>query len=457
MAVGTSAALSARQAEQTGATVRVLGAAGTVTGSRFLVRSKSQDLLMDCGLFQGGRNLEDKNWQPFPVDPDRIETVLLTHAHLDHVGYLPRLVAQGFRGPIYATGATCALMELVLRDAAHLQEQEAAYANRSGYSRHKPALPLYTQDEAELALERLRPVTFDHPLSLGGVTAVWRAAGHILGSASIELTVESTAASRLLVFSGDLGRFDDPMMRPPAFVEQADTLVLESTYGDRLHGPESVDVGLEAALGRVMRSKGVLLIPAFAVGRTQRVLYSIRRLQDEGRAPDIPVIIDSPMAVDASSLYCRFGDDHNLDVNLLMENRNCALRCRQTRFIREVEESKELNLLAGPAVIISASGMCSGGRVLHHLKHRLPDRRNEVLLVGYQAQGLAAVDCRRARPRCAFMEGRSRSGRGSLPCPGFRRMPISKRSCVGCAAFSGRPARRSSCTASLRRGTPSIE
>ncbi|MGH2605085.1 MAG: MBL fold metallo-hydrolase RNA specificity domain-containing protein, partial [Anaerolineales bacterium] len=357
-----------------------------MTGSRFLVRSNGQNLLVECGLFQGGHDLEDKNWQPFPVPPGQIEAVILTHAHLDHVGYLPRLVGQGFGGPIYATGATCALMQLVLMDAGHLQEQEAAYANRAGYSRHKPALPLFTQYEAALALERLRPVTFDDPLSLGGVTAVWRAAGHILGSASIELTVNSAGASRLLVFSGDLGRFGDPMMAPPAFVEQADTLVLESTYGDRLHGPEP-DVGLEAALGRVMQSNGVLLIPAFAVGRTQRVLYSIRRLQDEGRAPDIPVIIDSPMAVDASSLYCRFGDDHNLDVNLLMEHRNCPLRCRQTRFVREVDESKQLNLLAGPAVIISASGMISGGRILHHLKHRLPDPRNEVLLVGYQAQG----------------------------------------------------------------------
>ncbi|MFQ6059167.1 MAG: MBL fold metallo-hydrolase RNA specificity domain-containing protein [Anaerolineae bacterium] len=363
------------------------GATETVTGSRFLLWVNGRRYLVDCGLFQGGRRLKAMNWEPFPIPPEQIEAVLLTHAHIDHTGYLPRLVRQGFRGPVYATWPTGALLEIMLPDSAYLQEQDAAYANKKGYSRHKPALPLYTIADAERALEGLRPVPFHQPLRLNGVTATWRPAGHILGSAILEVKVETQNSSRRVVFSGDLGRYDDEIMKPPVNIPEADVLLVESTYGNRLHADQSIQDALTDVLTYVIERGDVLLIPAFAVGRTQQVLYHIRRLQDQGRVPDLPVFMDSPMAVDASRIYCRFGDDHNLDVNLLMDQRACPLRCRHTHFVQDVEQSKALNTRPGPAVIISASGMCTGGRILHHLKWRLPDARNAVLFIGYQVEG----------------------------------------------------------------------
>lgn len=367
--------------------LRFLGAAGTVTGSRFLLEIKGHSYLIDCGLFQGGRSEKALNWDAFPIPPERIEAVLLTHAHIDHVGYLPRLVRQGFRGPVYATEASQALLQIVLPDSAHLQEQDAAYANKSGYSRHKPALPLYTADDAEETLKLIQGVPFDRALALDGITITWRPAGHILGSAILEVEVANGNGSRRVVFSGDLGRYESEVMRPPTSVTEADLLIIESTYGDRLHSDEPIQDVLAKALDHITQSEGVLLIPAFAVGRTQEVLYHIRQLQEKGRVPDLPVFIDSPMAVETSHIYCRFGDDHNLDVNLLMDEKECPLRCRDTRFVRDVEESKLLNERPGPAIIISASGMLNGGRILHHLKWRLSDPRNVVLIVGYQAAG----------------------------------------------------------------------
>ncbi|MFH1906086.1 MAG: MBL fold metallo-hydrolase [Chloroflexota bacterium] len=364
-----------------------LGAAGTVTGSRFLLEVKSHQYLIDCGLFQGGRSEKALNWEAFPVPPDRINAVLLTHAHIDHVGYLPRLVRQGFRGPIYATEASQALLQIVLPDSAHLQEQDAAYANKSGYSRHKPALPLYTAVDAEETLKLIQGIPFDHPLGLDGVAATWRPAGHILGSAILDVEISNGGGSRHVVFSGDLGRYDSEVMRPPTSLSEADVLLIESTYGDRLHSDEPIQNILAEALDYTAHREGVLLVPAFAVGRTQEVLYHIRQLQEKGRVPSLPVFIDSPMAVETSHIYCRFGDDHTLDVNLLMDDRECPLRCRDTHFVRDVEESKLLNTRPGPAIIISASGMCNGGRILHHLKWRLPDKRNAVFFVGYQAEG----------------------------------------------------------------------
>lgn len=364
-----------------------LGATQTVTGSRFLLRVDGHQYLVDCGLFQGGRKTEAKNWEPFPFPPDRVDAVLLTHSHIDHVGYLPRLVANGFRGPVFATQATCALLELVLPDSARLQEQDAAYANKQGYSDHRPALPLYTTGDAEEVLRRLRPVAFDQAQSLDGVEVTWRPAGHMLGSASLEAAAGPASARRRVVFSGDLGRYDNEIMKPPTAIRDADVLLVESTYGDRLHTDGSIEDVLAGVLQCVIERKGVLLIPAFAVGRTQQVLYYIRKLQDAGRVPNIPVFIDSPMAVDASHIYCEYGDDHNLAVNLLMDEGACPLRCPETHFVREVSDSKALNNRPGPAVIISASGMLTGGRILHHLKWRLPDKRNAVLFVGYQAEG----------------------------------------------------------------------
>ncbi len=365
-------------------TLDFLGATGTVTGSRFLLRVNGKRYLVDCGLFQGGRKIKAKNWEPFPVPPEDIDAILLTHAHIDHTGYLPRLVRQGYRGPVYATEATCALLEIMLPDAGYLQEQDAAYANKKGYSRHKPALPLYTVADAEQALGLLNPLSFDQPLALDDVTVTWRPAGHILGSAILEVEADG----QKLVFSGDLGRYDGQVMQPPARVEQADVLLVESTYGNRLHADEPIQDVLAGVLKEVIRQGGVLLIPAFTVGRTQQLLYHVRQLQDQGRVPaDLPVFIDSPMAVEASHIYCRFGDDHNLDINLLMDEQTCPLRCQKTHFVRDVAASKALNIMPGPAMILSASGMCTGGRILHHLKWRLPDQRNVVLFVGYQAEG----------------------------------------------------------------------
>lgn len=360
-----------------------LGGAGTVTGSRYLLHVDGARYLVDCGLFQGGRKLKAINWEPFPITPEKIDAVFLTHAHIDHSGYLPRLVKQGFQGPIFATEATCALLKILLPDSAYLQEQDAAYANKRGYSRHKPALPLYTVADSEDALGLLKPLAFDQSLSLAKLSVTWRRAGHILGSAILELDVDS----RRVVFSGDLGRFDSEIMKPPAIVSRADVILIESTYGSRLHEDDSIEDVLTEIVTYVIESGGVLLIPAFSVGRTQQVLYTIRKLQDQGRIPDIPVYIDSPMAVEVSHIYCRFGDDHNLDVSLLMNEQMCPLRCKDTNFVQSVEESKALNQRKGPAVILSASGMCTGGRILHHLKRRLTDSRNAILFVGYQAEG----------------------------------------------------------------------
>jgi len=364
-----------------------LGATGTVTGSRFLLRVGRRRYLVDCGSFQGGRRLKEKNWEPFPQPADQVDAVLLTHAHIDHTGYLPRLVKQGFRGPVYATKATCALLEIMLRDSAYLQEQDAAYANKQGYSHHKPALPLYTAADAEQALELLRPVPFSRPIALEDVTATWRPAGHILGSATLEAAVKTKAGVHRVVFSGDLGRYDGELMNHPETVTAAKTLLVESTYGNRLHSEGSIEDSLVELFRFIVEGRGVLLVPSFAVGRTQQVLYYVRKLQDQGRIADLPVYVDSPMAVNVSHVYCWFGDDHNLEVNLLMDDHTCPLRCRDTHFVQDVEESKALNTMPGPAVILSASGMCTGGRILHHLKWRLPHARNAVLFVGYQAQG----------------------------------------------------------------------
>lgn len=369
------------------ASLQFMGAAGDVTGSRFLLTLGSRKILIDCGLFQGGRNAKEKNWEEFPVRPDDIQAVLLTHAHIDHAGYLPRLVAQGYQGPVWVSEATSALLRLLLPDAAYLQEQEAAYANKKGYSRHKPAKPLFTIADAKAALELLQPVRMNHPLEMEGVSIVWRPAGHILGSAILEITFRDGAKMKRLVVSGDLGRYSSEIMVSPTTIEEADALLIESTYGDRAHSDESISRILGASLRQAVEQKGILLIPAFAVGRTQQVLYWIRKLQDLGEAPDIPVFIDSPMAVEASQIYCEFGDDHNLEVSLLMDAATCPLVCRETRFVTSVADSKALNQMPGPAVVISASGMCNGGRILHHLKWRLPDARNQVLFVGYQAQG----------------------------------------------------------------------
>ncbi len=367
-------------------TLRFLGAAGTVTGSKYLVSANGRRVLLDCGLFQGLKELRQRNWSKPPFEAGSVDAVVLSHAHIDHSGYLPLLVRHGFRGPVFCTPGTADLLGVLLPDAAHLQEEEAATANRYGYSKHRPALPLYTAQDAQVALRLTEPCPYGERFPVTpGMAAILRRAGHILGSASVELQFGEAVPFRL-VFSGDLGRWDRPILRDPEPVPEADTLLVESTYGDRGHPPDPMD-----ALARVVREAarrgGALLVPAFAVGRTQELIWMLRQLEEANRIPSLPVYIDSPMAINVSDIYCRHPEDHALDMKLLMDEKRCPLCCKQYHLARTPEESKALNHHAGPLVIVSASGMATGGRILHHLKLRLPDPRTTVLLVGFQSVG----------------------------------------------------------------------
>lgn len=358
--------------------IRFLGAAGTVTGSKYLVSTGSRRILVDCGLFQGLKELRLRNREPLAIAPADIDTVLLTHAHLDHSGYVPLLVRDGYRGQIHCTPATRALCGILLPDSGYLQEEEAEYANRHGYSKHHPALPLYTLQDAQESLAYLNTVPFERQLDLGdGITATFLPAGHILGAAMILLRVGDVT----VLFSGDLGRPHDPLLPPPAIVRQADYLVVESTYGDRRHEPVDPLDQLEEVIRRTSSRGGVVLIPAFAVGRTQSLLYLLYRLKQEQRMPDIPIYVDSPMAASAIEIFRRHPLEHGLSAA------ECDAVCDVAKATESVEESKEIGRMRFPRVIISASGMATGGRVLHHLKAFAPDARNTILFVGHQAVG----------------------------------------------------------------------
>jgi len=356
-----------------------LGAAGTVTGSKYLLESGGRRLLVDCGLFQGYKALRLKNWAPLTVDPHSIAAVVLTHAHLDHSGYLPLLVKNGFRGPIFCTEATRQLCEILLPDSGHLQEADAEFANRHRFSKHTPALPLYTVEDAQRSLHYLKPVAFDAATKLpGGATGLWRRAGHILGAASVEIDWDSVTT----VFSGDVGRYDDPMMFDPAPVARADYLVVESTYGDRRHESTSAEDALADIINRTVHRGGTVILPAFAVGRAQIVLYYIEKLKRGGRVPAaLPIFLDSPMAIDASEIFCANRDDHRLSAE------ECRAFHKGVTYVRTAEESKALTASPMPKVVISASGMATGGRVLHHLKQYAPDPRSAIVFAGFQAGG----------------------------------------------------------------------
>jgi metallo-beta-lactamase family protein len=355
-----------------------LGAAGTVTGSKTLVGHEGTQLLVDCGLFQGYKNLRVMNWEPFPFDPAGLDAVVLTHAHLDHAGALPLLVKRGFRGPVFATPSTIDVCGVLLPDSARIQEEDADYANRHKLSKHQPALPLYTEDDAKRALRRLEPLPLEQRGDLpGGLRLRLRQAGHILGASSVELTAGDTT----LLFSGDLGRPDDLIMRAPVAIERADHVVLESTYGDRLHDTQDVEAALGEVIKRTAARGGVVIVPAFAVGRAQALLYAIYRLKGRGAIPDLPVFLNSPMAIDMTEIYHRHRSEHRLTVE------ECSGLCKVAKMTRTVEESRALNTLRYPAVIVSASGMATGGRVLHHLKAFGPNRRNTIVFAGYQAGG----------------------------------------------------------------------
>lgn len=358
--------------------LQFLGGAGTVTGSKYLLQSGSTRVLVDCGLFQGFKQLRLRNWARLPVRPADIDAVVLTHAHIDHSGYLPRLVADGFHGPVYATEATRDLCEVLLPDSAHLQEKDAEFANRHGFSRHHPALPLYTRADANAALKLFEPVPGgDEQPVAGPFVAHFDPAGHILGAAIVTITFND----RRIVFSGDLGRYDSPTMVDPTPVRHADWLLVESTYGDRRHEPADPEDVLAAAINRAAARGGTVIIPSFAVGRAQTLMFHLRRLKDARRIPDLPIYLDSPMSVDASELFRYHHRAHRLTAA------QARATCAVARYVHDPEESKALDANPMPKVIISASGMATGGRVLHHLKHYAPDPRSLILFAGFQAGG----------------------------------------------------------------------
>lgn len=364
------------------------GAAGTVTGSKYLVRRGDDAVLVDAGLFQGLKPLRLLNWDAPRFAPRGLETILLTHAHLDHTGYLPRLERLGFAGKILATEATIQLSEVVLRDAGHLQEEDAEYANRKGFSKHKPALPLFTEQDAEAVLRRFRPVPFDQWIDVRpGFRARWTDTGHLLGAAMIELHVEAQAGRVVrFLFSGDVGRYEFPLHVDPSPRPDADVLVIESTYGDRPHPALALEDQLAVPLAETFARRGVVLVPAFALGRTQVVLLLLQRLMKAGRIPTVPIHVDSPMAIAATEIYLRHLQPSQLDTDVLAQGR-ASLFPRSVALQRTASESRALNELDGPRVIIAGSGMMTGGRILHHVRQRISDENNLLLVVGYQAQG----------------------------------------------------------------------
>lgn len=359
-------------------TLTFLGAAGTVTGSRYLLEHGGRRVLVDCGLFQGLKQLRLRNWDRFPVDPKSIGAVVLTHAHIDHSGYLPALARQGFHGPAYATDASVELAGVLLPDSGHLQEEEAEFANRHGFSKHHPALPLYTEDDARRTLKLLRRTPVHSVFEpIPGVRMQFIPAGHILGAASVHAQWDGGS----VLFSGDLGRDHDILMKPPETPPGADTVLVESTYGEREHLEEDPATTLADVVSRTAARGGVVVIPAFAVGRAQALMHLVAQLKEQRRMPDVPVFLNSPMAADVTELYVRYRAQHRLS------SAQCRAMCEAVRIVNTVNESQRLNELKMPAVIIAASGMATGGRVVHHLKAFAPDRRNTILLAGYQAAG----------------------------------------------------------------------
>lgn len=359
-------------------TISFLGAAETVTGSRYLLESEASRVLVDCGLFQGYKKLRQRNWAAPGFTPASIDAIVLTHAHLDHSGYLPCLLKAGFTGPVYCTPGTRDLLHILLPDAGHLQEEEAKFALRAGFSKHAQPLPLFTREDATRSLELLRTVGYDEPFRVTReVSGKFTRAGHIVGSAAVHLQLPDTS----IAFSGDVGRPHDPIMSPPAALEQADYLVVESTYGDRRHTSESALVELGSIVRETVARGGVVVVPAFAVGRAQHLLHLLASLQRSGSIPRLPIFLDSPMAIDATAVFREHAEEHRLS------REECREMCAVARYASTPDDSKAIDAISGPCVVISASGMATGGRVLHHLKRFLPEARNTVLLVGFQSAG----------------------------------------------------------------------
>jgi len=368
-----------------------LGAAGSVTGSKYLVEAAGKRLLVDCGLFQGSQELQDRNYKPLTIDPKTIDYLVLTHAHLDHTGWLPVLVKAGYRGPIFANPATIELTTLLLKDSAHLQEEDTLHAQIHKDSRHANPQPLYTSEDVDPALKLIKSMPRSGPFDVSPEFRVNSYdAGHILGSSSLELTISEGGKKTTVVFSGDIGRYNQPILNDPITPpSNADVLICESTYGDREHPEGDAAELLAGIVNRVAKRGGSIVIPAFAIGRTQTFMYYLRQLEDQQRIPRLPVYVDSPMALSATDLYLKHKEDHDLDYAREegSDGKGDPLDVHEFHLTRTVEDSKAINNVKTPCIIISASGMISGGRVLHHLVQRLPDARNAVILAGFQAQG----------------------------------------------------------------------
>src|SRR2546423_2246551 len=374
------------------ASITFLGGAGIVAGSKYLVESTGARLLVDCGMFQGLKELRERNWQDPPFDPKSLDAVVITHAHIDHTGYLPRLVAMGYSRPIYCSRGTSDLVKILLPDAGRLQEEEADYRNRHNLTKHDPALPLYTERDARAAIDLLKPVPNDgNPVEVAnGVRASFRIAGHILGSSLVLLELDGAGddqKGRRILFSGDLGHYDQPIIRDPVAPPACDYLLVESTYGDRLHDPEDPKDALERIIKDAIKRNGAVLIPAFAVGRTQDIVYLIRELEEENRIPVLPVRVDSPMAAAATQAYGNRKEEQDEDYASVLAHRVYPLRTRNMLTASSRDESKKLNDESGTRIIISASGMMTGGRVLHHAQRILPDEHATIVFDGYQAAG----------------------------------------------------------------------
>jgi metallo-beta-lactamase family protein len=370
-------------------TLTFLGATGTVTGSKYLLEAGGERLMIDCGLFQGDKELRLRNWNPLPVPPASIQWLVLTHAHLDHIGYIPRLVKDGFRGQILTSAATVDLAKIVLPDSGHLQEEDAEFANKKGFSKHSPALPLYTYEEAVKSLEYIRAVDALEPQEISPHFTIRSFfAGHILGARMLEVTVRENGTAKRLLFSGDLGRFPQLIIPEPAVPEDGfDYMLLESTYGDRLHPKEDISARLASIIERTASHGGTVVIPSFAVGRTQELLYLFREMIEDNKMHSLPIHVDSPMAIDVTHLYEKHAEDHSLELEAMEGQGIKPFSPPNLHFDKTVDESKKLNDAHYPTIIISASGMATGGRVIHHLERCLPDHRNTILFVGFQAAG----------------------------------------------------------------------
>lgn len=371
--------------------VRFLGGAGSVTGSKYLISANGFTFLFDCGLFQGLKELRLRNWDEFPADPKSIDAIVISHAHIDHSGFLPKLVRDGYSGPIYCTPPTAELMELLLLDSAKLQEEEAAFARKKGYSKHQDPKALYTVEDAKTTFPLFKTVDLHKKFSLHeGIDVVFREAGHLLGSAITEIDFTGERMTKRVVFSGDLGRYNQPILRNPAEVKKADILFIESTYGDTDNPAVDPEAELERIVNEAFDRGGVLLIPAFAVGRTQSLLYYLRKMMAEDRIPDVPVYVDSPMAISATYLFYKYPKYHKLEVSTKDLARD--VETNMLVFVKTGEHSKTLNNIKSRAIIISASGMMTGGRILHHMYNRLPNAQDTILISGYQAEGTRGRD-----------------------------------------------------------------